>query len=224
MRTAIISDTHFGSKYADVRSLIDFLQYCKEKNVGNVVIAGDIVEGLMPRPGHAMERTLHSIDEISKYCTNFFENYLTPFKVFLIVGNHDESLNSRSYGFDIGLQLQENFSNVVYREFVRIDDHRVYIFHGRGGCPGVPGARGRQLYHRLQESAYKNIDVLIMGHCHTFSADYIGNVIVVAAPSFQRTTPYLASKLKTSEVGGLILESQKFKNVKIWKIDAKFYA
>ncbi|HOL44094.1 MAG TPA: metallophosphoesterase family protein [Methanothrix sp.] len=208
---AFISDLHFGSIYQDLNALNQFIQLCHDRGIETLLCAGDITEGLMPRPGHKNERTLHTIDDIEAFCV---DNYPDGFKnSYFIIGNHDESIRLRGDGYDIGLNLVKDRPDLTYvigdpsvPATVIVDGGvGVQLYHGNGGCTVARTNRMMLRCRSLMEMGH-NFQVLAAGHCHNSSyiPSYMGAVLI-GLPSFQRDTPYLAAKGLVPECGGVIL-------------------
>lgn len=211
---AVISDLHLGSIYQQLSALNEFTDICKNRDITTLLCVGDLSEGIMSRAGHKNERFLHSIDEIGEYCAEVypdeFENNI------FITGNHDESINKRLDGYDIGKNICRIRRDLTYvpenpslPDVVTVDGGlRVQLFHGANGCPKARAIRlmNKDIELRAMGQEYA---LLLGGHCHSssFIPSYMGTPLVGCA-SFQALTPYLARKGLVSECGGVILNYQ----------------
>jgi hypothetical protein len=211
---AVISDLHFGSTYQQLSALNNFVGICEDRDIRTLVNAGDIIEGLMGRPGHKNERFLHAIDDIEEYCV---ENYPDNFtNSYFIIGNHCATLGKRTDGYDIGANLVKDRSDLTYLEdspslpdIIKVDGGvKVQLYHGTGGCAKTRTGRTMNKSIELRTMG-QEFSILLTGHCHSssFVSNYMGTVLC-GLPSFQALTPYLAGKGLVSECGGLILSYQ----------------
>jgi predicted phosphodiesterase len=211
---AVASDTHWGSKYSDVDSFDDFISQCKARQVPTLIHCGDLVEGLMPRESASHERFLHDVDAIMDYCIERFNTFADDFdRIYIVMGNHDDSLGRRAQGFDLCYNLAKQFKRVVYKK--DLDNHidvyslkgglRTVLLHGYGNCSSNLTSRTRGMTARLM-SAKVEFDVLFAGHCHSRSVDYYLGKNAYSCGAFQKLTPYLATKPLTPMLEGYIFK------------------
>ena len=90
-KLAACSDLHLGSKQQCLTPFCDFIQTVMDQDIKTLVIPGDICEGLMPRPGHAQVRFLHSIDDIYNYVYNVFADFADSFDEIAITCLSDDT-------------------------------------------------------------------------------------------------------------------------------------
>lgn len=100
LKFAIMGDTQFGSKYAQITYLHDFYDLCKREGIENVYHTGDITDGLKMRVGHEYELYEVSADEMRD---DVVKNYpkIDGITTHFITGNHDASIY-KHVGYDIG--------------------------------------------------------------------------------------------------------------------------
>lgn len=94
LKFAIMGDTQFGSKYAQITYLHDFYDLCAKEGIKDVYHTGDITDGLKMRPGHEYELYEVSADEMRDDVVNNYpkrDGITTHF----ITGNHDASIYKR---------------------------------------------------------------------------------------------------------------------------------
>ena len=89
VRIAVISDTHFGSKYQQVSHARDFLAYAKKRKVSMILHCGDVTDGPFRRHRNPHEVWLHSFPAMVEYASSphALPELGIPYKV--ISGNHD---------------------------------------------------------------------------------------------------------------------------------------
>ena len=219
-KVAACSDMHFGSKQQALTPFLSYIQEVLAQDIRTMVIPGDICEGLMPRQGHEQLRFLHSIDEIYNYVYNIFSEFADQLEnIYLIQGNHDESLNRRAHGFNLCSNLARDFSSIHYNDDpakiidpVTLDGGiKAILYHGRGGCSKNLVSRSRNKLIDYMNYT-KDIDLLFLGHCHRFSSDYWLGTHCFSLGCFQSTTHFLADMGKIPQVRGEIIQ---------YKIDTK---
>lgn len=212
-KIAVISDLHLGSREQQLTSLYSFVDTVSEQDISTLLICGDIVEGLMPRQGASQSRFLHGIDDIFEYTTSVFDYFVDRFSLIGIInGNHDNSLNGRSYGFDISYNLSQIYSNIYYNKEpedgmnpMAIDGGiKVVMHHGVGGCAQNLSTRTRNLSAKYLNYS-SDWDFLFAGHCHGTSEDYWLGKWTWSCGCFQSITPYLVSKLLVPRVEGMVI-------------------
>lgn len=107
MKVALISDLHLGFKNTKdifLKSQLRFLKnefvpYLLENNIDTIFILGDVFDNR-----NALNHRLQNI------VFNFFEKQFKPFKVYIIVGNHDTYFNNT---IDVhSLRFLSKFQNV----------------------------------------------------------------------------------------------------------------
>ena len=215
-KIAACSDMHFGSKQQALTPFLTFIQEVLDQNVRTLVIPGDICEGLMPRQGHEQVRFLHSIDEIYNYVYNIFAEFADQFEnVFVINGNHCESLNRRANGFNLCSNLARDFNSVQYDDDpaelinpVTLDGGiKAILYHGNGGCAKNLVSRSRsKLIDYMNYST--DLDLFLLGHCHRFSSDFWLGKYCFNLGCFQSTTHFLADMGKVPQIRGEIIQYQ----------------
>lgn len=192
------------------------MEECRRRDIRDLLIPGDITEGLMPRDGHPQQRFLDGIDEIHEYTNEVFDGFVDQFdSISVINGNHDESLNGRSYGFDVAYNLSKDYRNVYYNKEPDslIARYRIpgglyaVLHHGSGGCAQNLTTRTRNVSGKLFNYS-SDWDLLVSGHCHSRSSDYWLGKYAFSVGAFQSMTPYLADKMLIPQVEGLILTYQ----------------
>lgn len=215
-KVAACSDMHFGSKQQALTPFLSYIQEVLAQDIRTMVIPGDICEGLMPRQGHEQLRFLHSIDEIYNYIYNIFSEFADQLEnIYLIQGNHDESLNRRAHGFNLCSNLARDFSSIHYNDDpakiidpVTLDGGiKAILYHGRGGCSKNLVSRSRNKLIDYMNYT-KDIDFLFLGHCHRFSSDYWLGTHCFSLGCFQSTTHFLADMGKIPQVRGEIIQYQ----------------
>ena len=211
-KIAFISDMHFGSKYTAIDELSDFCRTARKKGVKTLICCGDLSDGLRMHPEMEKDQHLHNPKQIIKYIV---ENYPSGFDTnVFITGNHDQSLLKNGC-INLGEIVATERDDLMYlgqdSGMVTVDGGlRVSLYHGTGGCAEVRSKRSQDLVSKLVCGKVKNLPhVLATGHCHieNLIPSYMG-MMTISLGSFQRQTPYLASRGLVPDLSGLIMSYQ----------------
>jgi hypothetical protein len=208
-KVAFISDMHFGSKYTATDALDDFCRTARKKGVKTLICAGDLSDGIKMHPDMEADQHLHSPKQIVKYV---IEHYPSGFESnYFITGNHDQSLMKNGC-VNIGEEVAAERDDLMYvgqdSGMVTVDGGlKVALYHGTGGCAEVRSKRTQDLVSKIIKQGKKYVPhVLATGHCHIENVipNYMG-IMTISLGSFQRQTPYLASRNLVPDLSGLIL-------------------
>jgi predicted phosphodiesterase len=208
VRVAVISDTHFGSKYTQKTHLHNFLAYAKRRKVSAILHCGDLTDGPFRRHRNPHEVWLHSYDNTVDYVASeaALPKLGIPYKV--ISGNHDDWWLDDG-GPDIVAAIAAQRSDFEYLgrvgAFVRVGPVTIELAH-----PNEGGAYA--LSYKLQKHVEgmpqgEKPDILCEGNYHKAAhlPDYRG-VEGFLVPAYQSRTHWMHGKRLASVVGGMILE------------------
>lgn len=209
---AVISDTHYGSKYCLRDAIKDFVGKAYEQGVRHVFHPGDLLEGMYR---HAFGELSHSgLEDQTQDALEHLPR-LPGLHYHAITGNHDETF-AKSSGVNVG-----RFIEGVFRKHGRGDLH----FYGdRGAYLDVYGALVH-LWHPLGGTAYAKSyklqkqaasyasgfkpHIVLAGHWHTFCHVEEREVQAIACPTFQSgASPFGRALGTTPSIGGLVLRWQ----------------
>jgi UDP-2,3-diacylglucosamine pyrophosphatase LpxH len=217
------SDLHLGSNQQQATAFLNFVSIAPDNNIKDLVIPGDIIEGLSKRDGSVQSRFLHTIDTIYDYTCSIFNKFADNFNnIYIITGNHDETLNRRDDGFDICEHLSKDFKPVKYEKspvdvvkpILLPGGAHAILFHGDGGCSCnlVSRTRSKTIdFINMNE----DFDFLLCGHCHRSSYDFWLQKHGISLGSFQSLTDFLARKGKMPQVQGQRIQYQIDKRGKV---------
>lgn len=155
IKSVFISDCHLGSKTADTTKLLAFLEWIDHKNIDNLYIVGDFIDGWKLKRNWYWDNTcnliLRKIFSLLKHDT----------KVFLTPGNHDSFLRTFLSEFKhldfAGLQIKDEF---IYDS---ISHGKLLVVHGDKFDTAIRFATGIPLLITVCDISY---DYLI--HLNTF--------------------------------------------------------
>lgn len=213
-KVGVISDLHYGSIYSCPEHVQTFVEHCSDEGVSQVLIAGDISDGIFMRKGQETEIFLHGVDEIISYIAETLP-IVDGIEYYGITGNHCNSL-VKHCGVDLGFALAKERSDFHYLGYTR---SRItleggvlgYLYHGSGSCTVNRSARLQKKVQQISEECINSKmplpECYFLGHCHHNSViyGYFGS-LAVSLGCFQKTTPYLAEKGLIPDISGIILE------------------
>lgn len=206
IKIAIMGDTQFGSKYAQMTYLHNFYDICEMEGIHDVYHTGDITDGLKMRPGHEYELYEHSADgQLETVCKHYpMRNGITT---HFITGNHDASLY-KHVGYDIGKAIARNRSDMDY---LGRDAAVVYLTpnctlelrHPWDGSAYSISYRPQKMVEAMESDSKPNI--LAIGHYHKAEYLFYRNVHVLQTGCFQGQTPFTRGKGISVHLGGWIV-------------------
>jgi len=147
-RVAVISDTHFGSKYCLRKQLREFIRYVYSQGVTEILHVGDFLDGIYK----------HGLNELSHYglddqCNDAYRTLpeLPGLKYYAIAGNHDATYWDRT-GQNPGYAIESWFRHPP-REYEMKGRNDVSFIGHRGRFMTIRGVRVH-LWHPKSGKAY----------------------------------------------------------------------
>lgn len=209
---AFMSDLHFGSRYQCMDELKDFVKLAKRRGVDTLVCLGDLSDGLSMHEGMAEEQFLHKPKDILNYIVDNYPRGFT--NSYFITGNHDFSLQKAGC-MNIGQEVAERRDDLFFlghdTGLVTLEGGlEVYLHHGTGGCAELRSKRQQDIAVKFACARKGDVPhAMVTGHCHTENVipQYMG-MLSLSLGCFQRQTPYLAGRLLSPDVSGMILSYQ----------------
>ena len=207
-RLAIISDTHFGSKYQQVTLLRSFLTYARKRKVNEILHGGDVTDGPFKRHHNPQEVWLHTFEGMAEYAssTDALPNIGIPYK--LIAGNHDDWWLDDG-GPDIVRSICEKRDDFEYlgtpSALRRYGDVLLEIFHPNdGGATPYSYKPQRQIEGMSPE---EKPNIFLAGNYHkALHMPGYRNVEGFLLPAYMSRSHWMRGKRLSSVVGGIILE------------------
>ena len=208
IRIGIVSDTHFGSKYAQYKALEDFYDRCKADGITDIYHCGDIDDGSENmHPGVMYE---HHCIGATEHIKNIVEHYphRDGITTHYITGNHDNSHMKQS-GLIVGEEVAIRRPDMHYlgRDVAIIkltDNCTMELRHPGDGSSYAVSYKPQKIVEAYPGGKKPNI--LVIGHYHKALWMMHRNVHIIMAGAFCGTTPFMQSKSLTSVVGGWILD------------------
>jgi len=212
VEVAVISDTHFGSKYCLREALRDFIARAYDRGIRHVLHPGDLLEGMYR---HAFGELSHA--GLEDQTRDAFESLPAHpgLHYHAITGNHDETF-AKSSGMNVGRYIEGYFHKNGRHDLHFYGDRGAYLemygtlIHLWHPLGGVPYAKSYKL--QRQASSYQSgfkPHIVLAGHWHTFCHVEEREVQAIACPTFQSgVTPFGRSLGTTPSIGGLTLRWQ----------------
>ena len=206
VKVAIISDTHFGSKYQQPTYLNEFLRYAKRSKVQAVLHCGDVTDGPFKRHRNPHEVFKHSWPAMVDYTVDSLPKLGIPY--YFISGNHDDWYMDDG-GPDVVAAIcaeRDDFTYLgVTDAFMRFGKVQVEMFHPN---EGVSYALSYKLQKHIEGmSPDEKPHIYLAGNYHkACHLPGYRNVEGFLLPAYQSRTHWMRGKRLASIVGGLILE------------------
>jgi len=206
LKFAVVSCTHFGSKYQQLTALREFTQYAdRVTKVDLFIHAGDFGDGPTARHKNPQDVFKHDYESHLDYYVETLPRTRKPWKI--ISGNHDDWWGIDG-GPDIIKTLCEQRDDCEYLGkslgYLNFKDTLIEVTHLNTGSAYAYSYKPQKHIESL--SVERRPNVSLIGNFHKFCAIYYRNVLAIQLPSFQAQTPWMAGKSLVSEVGGVIVE------------------
>lgn len=206
LKFAIMGDTQFGSKYAQITYLNQFYDLCEEEGIDAVYHTGDITDGLKMRPGHEQELYVHGADDMRD---DVVENYPQRYGIttYFITGNHDASLY-KHVGYDIGQAIENARPDMIYlgRDCVKVyltPNCTLELRHPWDGTAYATSYKVQKMIEAMESDSKPNI--LAVGHYHKAEYLFYRNIHALQTGCFQGQTPFTRGKGISVQMGGWIV-------------------
>lgn len=206
IKFAVMGDTQFGSKYAQITHLHDFYDLCVREGITSVYHTGDITDGLKMRAGHEYELYEISADGQRE---DVVKNYprREGITTYFITGNHDASLY-KHVGYDIGAAIARDRDDMVYlgRDCAVVNitpNCTMELRHPWDGTAYAISYKIQKMIEGMESDSKPNI--LAVGHYHKAEQLFYRNVHALQTGCFQGQTPFTRGKGISVHLGGWIV-------------------
>ena len=223
LRFAIMGDTQFGSKYAQITYLHDFYDLCVKEGIRDVYHTGDLTDGLKMRPGHEYELYEISADEMRD---DVIKNYpkRDGITTHFITGNHDASIY-KHIGYDIGQAIANARPDMEYLgrdcAIVNLTDNcTLELRHPWDGTAYAISYKIQKMIESMEADSKPNI--LAVGHYHKAEYLFYRNVHALQTGCYQGQTPFTRGKGISVHMGGWIVTIHVDKNGYIQRFAPEF--
>lgn len=223
LKFAIMGDTQFGSKYAQITYLHDFYDLCAKEGIKDVYHTGDVTDGLKMRPGHEYELYEVSADEMRDDVVN---NYPKRYGIttHFITGNHDASIY-KHIGYDIGQAIANARPDMNYlgRDCAVVNltpNCTLELRHPWDGTAYAISYKIQKMIEAMESDSKPNI--LAVGHYHKCEYIFYRNVHALQTGCFQGQTPFTRGKGISVHMGGWIVTIHVDENGYIQRFSPEF--
>ena len=206
LKFAIMGDTQFGSKYAQITYLNDFYDLCEKQGIHDVYHTGDITDGLKMRVGHEYELYVTSADDM---LDDVIKNYpkREGITTHFITGNHDASIY-KQVGYDIGRAIENARSDMEYlgRDCAVVNltpNCTLELRHPWDGTAYALSYKIQKMIEAMESDSKPNI--LAVGHYHKAEYIFYRNIHALQTGSFQAQTPFTRGKGISVNIGGWLV-------------------
>jgi UDP-2,3-diacylglucosamine pyrophosphatase LpxH len=213
LKFAIMGDTQFGSKYAQISHLHSFYDICEREGITDVYHTGDITDGLKMRPGHEYELYVISADDMRD---DVIRNYpkRDGITTHFITGNHDASIY-KHVGYDIGRAIANSRPDMNYlgRDCAVVNltpNCTLELRHPWDGTSYAISYKPQKMIEAMESDSKPNI--LAIGHYHKAEYIFYRNVHALQTGCFQGQTPFTRGKGISVHMGGWIVTIRVDKN------------
>ena len=208
-KIGVFTDTHIGSKYTNSQYIIDALKKFEEEGCEMILHAGDVVEGVSSRPGHAFECSHYGFDAQYKESIRLFSQ--TNLDMYFVEGNHS-AWAKNAVGADMGVYLDQALPNLHYlghdMATMKIGSVSVMMWHGIDGNASYASSyRVQKIIESMQGGTKPNI--LICGHTHKSLYLFERNIHAISAGCMQFQTPFMRGKKLSAHTGYWIIEFEE---------------
>lgn len=192
----VISDTHLGSQYTNDEEVYAVLEELNKAGCKELLIAGDLTEGMSGRNGHLYELRHPGYRRQRNVAVDVFSTFNG--KVRAISGNHDLWYFNKG---DTGALIVEDICKSLpdgeylgeHEGSIFFNGARVDLWHGIDGASYALSYRMQKIVESLGED--KLPQMIIAGHDH--KAEFIPNlrgVFALEAGCLQHQTPFMRMK------------------------------
>ena len=231
LRLGLVSDLHTSSRYQQITAATDFYRYCDGRGAQAYIDAGDTTDGIHHAHRDAVyEQFNHGTDAQVKYAVKALPRSKNG-KTYRISGNHDawayEQSGTTTSELIVNARPNDDVYLGYYSAFVEVGGLRIYVAHGsRGGGAYGRSYKPQRLIEQMEVEQREKTHLAFFGHWHTdlYLGRYQG-VFTWGLPCFQSQTRFLRSIGKSPTIGGLFLEVEFTRDMKVWSVrqDWKYY-
>lgn len=204
LKVGIISDMHFGSSYTDPTMTEKAFEVFDKEKVDIIACPGDLVEGMMGRPGDIYELSHIGYKAQREEAIRVLSRKNPDIPFFAISGNHDASYNNKH---GIGANIVEDILSAVPNSYylghdegdIHIAGIIIRLFHGGDGSSYALSYRGQKIIEAITGGLKPNL--LIAGHSHKAVYLFNRNIHYIEAGTLQTQSSWMRGKKLAAHVG-----------------------
>lgn len=207
MKFLVISDTRFGSKFAQKTILNELYQRAHDQGINHVIHTGNITEGLYKMSDNMID-TLIEKDTYSqaKYVIQNYP-YIEGMKTYFITGKKDQA-HLKENKIDIGNKISNERDDLIYignkRCTVYVDNVEMLLLNRNQRKTYTQSYRAQKLIDAMRSE--DKPDILLYGGLLQSEKYMYRDVRVMSIPSMCATTWEMEEKEYSNTVGAWILE------------------
>ena len=222
-----ISDTRMGSKYQQLTILNDIYMKAYEMGYKNVILCGNISEGLFPVANmyadtNFLADSLEQVDYICQYYP-----YIDGIKTYFITGMRDEK-HLKNNKINIGKRISDIRSDMIYLGHtscnIEIDKANMLVFSPKLEKTYTVSYRPQQQIDSFRSE--DKPDILLYGGLLQMEKMTYRNVKCISVPSVCATTKEMSDKRYANTVGAwyVTVKTDKYGNLlNVRAIDSVYY-
>lgn len=209
IRIGVISDTHFGSTFAQYTRLREFYEMCAAAGVTDIYHAGDLDDGTEQM--HRGAEHGHHVIGANRHIDNIVANYphIKGITTHFITGNHDASFG-KAVGLEIGPMVAERRPDMHYlgRDIAHVQLTPNCKMELRHPSDGSAYARSYKLQKLLETYDWDDHpDIVVVGHYHKSLLMSEHRIVLIHPGCFEALTDFMRSRPgAVAEIGGYILD------------------
>ncbi len=206
----VISDSHIGHIMFDESLLEHVAKTFKSIGIERVYHVGDILEGMSGRDGHVYELAQVGFSQQITYAEQLFNEYLSPFEVYGIIGNHDEwYMKKNNGGVNVGEELEKRVSHFTFlgnnEADIKLSNNvKMKLFHPGDGTAYATSYKLQKLIESFEGGSKPNI--LFEGHYHKALYMFNRNVHAFESGTLCGQTGWMRGKKIPAHKGAWIVD------------------
>lgn len=222
-----ISDTRFGSKFQQLSILNDIYLKGYEMGYRNVILCGNISEGLYSltnvyAESNFLDDTLRQVD----YITSFYP-HIEGMKTYFITGAKDEK-HLKNNKINIGKRISDIRDDMIYLGYtscnIKIDKANMLVFNPKLAKTYTVSYRPQQQIDSFRSE--DKPDILLYGGLLQMEKFTYRNVSCISVPSVCATTKEMSDKRYSNTIGAwyITIKTNKYGYLQEVKaIDSVYY-
>ena len=222
-----ISDTRFGSKFQQLSILNDIYLKGYELGYRNVILCGNISEGIYPltniyAESNFLDDTLRQVD----YITSFYPR-IEGMKTYFITGAKDEK-HLKNNKINIGKRISDIRDDMIYLGYtscnIKIDKANMFVFNPKLAKTYTVSYRPQQQIDSFRSE--DKPDIMLYGGLLQMEKFTYRNVSCISVPSVCATTKEMSDKRYSNTIGAwyITIKTNKYGYLQEVKaIDSVYY-
>ena len=222
IKIGLVSDTHLGNRNQQITSLTDFYRYADDHGAQAFLHAGDFMDGLHVHRDSVYGQFAHGVKAQTDYAGKAYPKSKNG-KTLFIDGNHD-MWSFGNAGVVSGEGLAERRDDLQFlgqqSAFVEVGKLRIYLCHGsKGGGAYAKSYKPQKLLEQMEVEERSQTHLAFFGHWHNeiYAGRYQG-VFTWSLPCFQSQTGFERVIGKSPTIGGLFLEVEFDRAMRVWDV------